>query len=117
MLIVVGGVFVGVMTATEAAAAAALYSALVAFFVYKEAHFSDLKGIFQRTVRSVGTVLFLAATATAFSWIVSYLRIPQYITTGLLSITDNQYILLLIINLILLFLGCFMNTACLLYTS
>lgn len=111
MLIVVGGVFVGIMTATEAAAAAALYSALVAFFVYREAHLSDLKGIFIRTMRSVGTVLFLAASATAFSWVVSYLRIPQYITSGLLSITSNQYILLLIINLILLFLGCFMNTA------
>ena len=111
MLIVVGGVFAGYMTATEAAAAAAVFSAFVAFFVYKEAKLSDLKGIFLRTIRSVGNVLFLAATATAFSWIITFLRIPQYITDMILSLTNNQYLILLIINLILLFLGCFMNTA------
>lgn len=111
MLIVVGGVFMGIMTATEAAAAACVYSAFVAFFVYKEAKLSDLKGIFLRTVKSVATVLFLAAAATAFSWIITFLQIPKQVTNLLLSITTNKYLLLLIINLILLVLGCFMNTS------
>lgn len=111
MLIVVGGVFMGMMTATEAAAAACVYSAFVAFFVYKEAKLSDLKGIFQRTVKSVATVLFLAAAATAFSWIITFLQIPRQVTNLLLSITTSKYLLLLIINAILLVLGCFMNTS------
>lgn len=111
MLIVVGGVFAGIMTATEAAASAAVYCALIAFFVSKEARLKDLPGIFKRTIKSVATVLFLASSATAFSWVLTYLKIPQLVTNALLSVTSNKYIILLIINVILLFLGCFMNTS------
>lgn len=111
MLIVVGGVFAGIMTATEAAAAAAAYCFFVAFFISREAKITDLPGIFKRTLRSVATVLFLASSATAFSWILTFLKIPQYVASGLLAVTANKYILLVFINIILLILGCFMNTS------
>ena len=111
MLIVVGGVFAGIMTATEAAAAAAIYCGIVAFFVTRQAKVKDLGGIFKRTLKQTATVLFLASCATAFSWVVTYLRIPQAISASLLGLTDNKYVILLIINLILLVMGCFMNTA------
>lgn len=111
MLIVVGGVFAGIMTATEAAALAAIYCGFIAFFVSKEAKLSDLPGIFTRTLKSTATVLFLASSATAFSWVITFLRIPQSVSVALLSITTNKYLLLLIINALLLVMGCFMNTA------
>lgn len=111
MLIVVGGVFAGIMTATEAAALAAIYCGFIAFFVSKEAKVSDLPGIFTRTLKSTATVLFLASSATAFSWVITFLRIPQSVSAALLSITTNKYLLLLIINALLLVMGCFMNTA------
>lgn len=111
MLIVVGGVFAGIMTATEAAALAAIYCGFIAFFVSKEAKLSDLPGIFTRTLKSTATVLFLASSATAFSWVITFLRIPQSVSAALLSITTNKYLLLLIINALLLVMGCFMNTA------
>ena len=111
MFIVVGGVLLGIMTATEAAAAAAVYCALVAFFVSKEAKLKHLPGIFKRTLKSTATVLFLASTATAFSWVITYLRIPQAITNTLLSLTTNKYIILIIINIILIIMGMFMNTS------
>ena len=109
MVIVVGAVFGGIMTATEAAAAAALYTFVVAYFIHRTAKWSQLVGVFRRTVKIIGSVLILAATATAFSWVVTYLRIPQLVTAGLLAVTQNKIIMLLIINMILLVLGCVMN--------
>ena len=111
MLIVVGGVFAGIMTATEAAAAAAIYCGIIALFVTREAKMADMPGVFKRTLKQTATVLFLASSATAFSWVVTYLRIPQAVSAALLGLTDNKYVVLLIINLILLVMGCFMNTA------
>lgn len=111
ILIVVGGVFVGLMTATEAAAAAAVYSFIVAFFIHREAKWSDLPGMFVRTAKTCAQTLFLAAAAFAFSWIVTYLRIPQTVTKILLTVSESKYVILLIINAILIFLGCFMNTS------
>ncbi len=109
MVIVVGAVFGGIMTATEAAAAAALYTFFVAYFIHKTAKWNQLIGVFRRTIKIIGSVLILAATATAFSWVITYLRVPQIVTAGLLAITQNKIVMLLIINLILLILGCVMN--------
>ncbi len=111
MFIVAGGVLLGFMTATESAAVAAVYCIIIAFFVSKEAKLKDVPNIFLRTLKSTATVLFLASTATAFSWVVTYLRIPQAISSGLLGLTSNKYALLLVINIILMGMGCFMNTA------
>lgn len=109
MVIVVGAVFGGIMTATEAAAAAALYTFIVAYFIHKTAKWNQLIGVFRRTIKIIGSVLILAATATAFSWVITYLRVPQIVTAGLLAVTQNKIVMLLIINLILLILGCVMN--------
>ncbi|MEN6593933.1 MAG: TRAP transporter large permease [Clostridiaceae bacterium] len=109
MLVVVGSVFFGWATATEAAAAAAAYMAIVGMAITRTVKFRDLGGIFKRTIRTIGSILILAATATAFSWVVTYLRLPQLVTEGLFSITTNKYVMLIIINVILLVLGCFLN--------
>lgn len=109
MLVVVGSVFLGVMTATEAAGAAAVYTFIVTYFINRTAKWSQLRGVFSRTVKTIGSILVLAAAATAFSWVITYLRVPQMVTNGLLALTSNKYILLIFINVILLVLGCFMN--------
>lgn len=110
VLIVVGGVVVGICTATEAAALAVVYSFIITFFVFRDIPLKDFSNILKRSVKTMSTVLILTSCATAFSFFITYLQIPQSLTAGLLSITSNKYILLLLINLILLVLGCFMNT-------
>lgn len=115
MLVVVGSVLLGWMTATEAAAAACIYTFIITFLVERAGSLKSLYEAFSRTIRTIGSVLILAACATAFSWVITYLRIPQLVTAGLLAITSNKYIMLLIINVILLIMGCFMNMVSIVY--
>ncbi len=115
MLVVVGSVLLGWMTATEAAAAACVYTFVVTFFFEKAGTAKDLVNALAKTIRTIGSVLILAACATAFSWVITYLRIPQLVSAGLLAITDNWYVMLLIINAILLVMGCFMNMLSIVY--
>ena len=115
MLVVVGSVLLGWMTATEAAAAACIYTFIITFLVERAGSIKDIYSAFSRTIRTIGSVLILAACATAFSWVITYLRIPQLVTAGLLAITSNKYIMLLIINVILLIMGCFMNMVSIVY--
>ena len=75
----------------------------------------DLIASFRNTIKTIGSVLILAACATAFSWVITYLRIPQLVTSALLTITTNKYIMLIIINIILLIMGCFMNMLSIVY--
>ena len=115
MLVVVGSVLLGWMTATEAAAAACIYTFIFTFVVEKAGTVKDIYVAFPRTIRTIGSVLILAACATAFSWVITYLRIPQMVTAGLFAITTNKYVMLLIINVILLIMGCFMNMVSIVY--
>ena len=115
MLVVVGSVLLGWMTATEAAAAACVYTFIVAFGFERAGSWKKLYDAMSKTIRTIGTVLILAACATAFSWVITYLRIPAMVTQGLLAITTNKYLLLLIINVILLIMGCFMNMLSIVY--
>lgn len=117
MLVVVGSVLLGWMTATEAAAAACIYTFIFTFVVEKAGTVKDIYVAFSRTIRTIGSVLILAACATAFSWVITYLRIPQMVTAGLFAVTTNKYVMLLIINVILLIMGCFMNMVRLVITA
>lgn len=110
VIIVVGGVVAGVCTATEAAALAVVYSFIVTFFVYRDIPLSEFKNILIRSVKTMSTVLILTSCATAFSFFITYLQIPQKLTVALLAISSNKYVLYLLVNLILILLGCFMNT-------
>lgn len=115
MLVVVGSVLLGWMTATEAAAAACIYTFVVTFLFERAGSGKALLNAFAKTTRTIGSVLILAACATAFSWVITYLRIPHVVSAGLLSITNNKWVMLLIINLILLVMGCFMNMLSVVY--
>ena len=108
LVLVIGGIVAGIFTATEASAIAVLYSLLLGF-AYKQITFKKLPQIFLNASSTTAVVMLLIAASMSMSWALSFEHIPQDISSGLLSITDNKIALLLIINLILLFVGVFMD--------
>lgn len=108
LVVVMGGIVAGIFTATEAAAVAVLY-ALVLAFIYREITFLDLPRIFVDASCTTAVVLLLVATSVGMSWIMAYVNIPQSVTAALVSLTDNGIVILLIINVILLCVGVFMD--------
>lgn len=104
-VIILGGIFSGWFTATESGAIACVYAFILTFFVYRDLPLSHAKIIFLKTFRTVAMVLFLIAASSAFAWVLTYLKIPALMTEGLLAISDNPIIILLIINILLLILG------------
>ncbi|MGM9755767.1 MAG: TRAP transporter large permease subunit, partial [Parabacteroides sp.] len=108
LVIVIGGILAGWFTATEASAIAVLYALLLSFF-YKEMTWRDLPEVLLRSARTTAIVLLLVATCTGLSWIMSYENIPQTVSRLLLAISDNPVVILLLINVILLAVGIFMD--------
>lgn len=108
LVVVIGGIVAGIFTATEASAIAVIYT-LVLAAIYKEITWKDVSPILLETVKTSAIVLLLIATSIAMSWVMSYENIPQEISNTLLAVSDNPIIILLIINLILLFVGIFMD--------
>lgn len=108
LIVVIGGIVAGIFTATEASAVAVLYC-LVLTFIYREVSWQDLPGIFLSAASTTAIVMLLIGTSMSMSWIMAYENIPQNITELMLSISDNKYIVLFIINLLLLFVGIFMD--------
>jgi tripartite ATP-independent transporter DctM subunit len=108
LVVVIGGIVAGIFTATEASAIAVIY-ALALGFVYKEIRFKDIVPILLETTKTSAIVLLLVATSIAMSWVMSYENIPQEISSALLGISDNPIVILILINLILLFVGVFMD--------
>jgi tripartite ATP-independent transporter DctM subunit len=108
LIVVIGGIIAGYFTATEASAIAVLYT-LILSMIYKQIKISHLPQILLRTVVITSIVLLLVGTSMGLSWVMSYANIPQSVSEGLLSISSNKIFLLLIINMILLFVGIFMD--------
>ncbi|MDO6516034.1 TRAP transporter, DctM subunit [Zobellia uliginosa] len=108
LVVVIGGIVVGVFTATEASAIAVLYSLLLGLF-YKEISFDRLPKILLDSTSTTAIVMLLIGASMSMSWALSYENIPQEISSGLLGISDNKIVILLIINLLLLFVGIFMD--------
>ena len=108
LFIVIGGIVAGFFTATEASAIAVLYTFLLGM-IYKEIQLKDLPKILLESSKTSAIVMLLIAASMSMSWILSYENIPQNLSDLLLSISDNKIIILLIINLLLLFVGIFMD--------
>ncbi len=108
LVVVIGGIVAGVFTATEASAIAVLYS-LILGFVYKEISLKSLPKILLDSSATTAIVMLLIGASMSMSWALSYENIPQHISTGLLSLSDNKIAILLIINLLLLVVGIFMD--------
>lgn len=109
--IIIVGVTAGVCTATEAAAVACVYAFIITFFVYREIPLSAMKKILRNTLSTLSMVMALMATAQMFSYLLAYLRIPAMLTELLMNISSNPAVILLLINFLLLFLGCIMDMA------
>jgi len=111
MVIVVAGVITGLYTATESAAIAAVYAFIVTFVVYREIPFSHMNEILMKSLRTLAIVMALIATSSAFGWMLAYLKVPAMATQALLSISSNKEVILLVLNVLMLFLGCIMDMA------
>ena len=108
LVVVIGGIVTGVFTATEASGIAVLYC-LVLSFAYRELKISSLKSIFLSSVGTTAIVMLLIATSMSMSWVMSFENIPQNVSSALLSLSDNKFVILIIINILLLFVGTFMD--------
>lgn len=109
MFIVLGGIICGIFTATQAGAAAVIYSLFLAMVVYKNVGWDDLYNILLKTAVTTAFIFLLIATSKAMGNLMVRLDLPQMVSGGLLQLTENKILLLLIINLILLFIGTFMD--------
>ncbi|MDK2879423.1 MAG: hypothetical protein PWR06_2139 [Thermoanaerobacteraceae bacterium] len=109
-VIILGGIYGGIFTPTEAAAVAVVYGFIVGFFIYKELKIKDLPKVFVNTAVSTSVVMFIIATAQVFGWIMTSQRIPEAIAQGFISLSSNPYVILLLVNILLLIVGCFMET-------
>lgn len=108
-VIIIGGILSGWFTATEAAIIACLYALFLDLIVYRELNFKKLKQIFQNTVIHTVKVMFIIASAGFFGWLLTFLKLPEQIIVGLTSVSDNKYVLLLIIIAVLVVLGMFLE--------
>ena len=111
MVIIVGGVSGGFFTATESAAIACIYCFIIAVFVYRQMKIRDMGKILYKSVKTLSMVYALIAAAGAFGWMMAYLRIPAKFTNLLIGISDSKVVVFLLINLILLVMGCVMDMA------
>lgn len=110
-VIILVGVTAGIFTATESAAIACIYAFIISMFVYKELKISMMPKLLMNTVKTLAMVFSLIAAAGAFGYLLAMLRIPTLITQGLMHISSNKIIIFLLINVMLMVLGCIMDMA------
>ena len=108
-VIIAGGILGGVFTPTEAAAIAVLYSFVLGWIVYRSIKLRDLLGLLANMAQITAVVFIILSTAAIFSWLLTVEQIPQTVANLILSVTNNKYLVLLIINMVLLIVGCFMD--------
>ena len=109
IFIVIGGILGGLFTATEAGAVAVIYALVLAMVVYKEVSVSELAQILLRSAETTAIVMFLIGTSMAMSWLMAYENVPGEMASFLLGLSDNPIAILLLINLLLLAVGIFMD--------
>ena len=108
LLVIIGGIVGGIFTATEASSVAVVYC-LILGLIYKELSLDKLKGILIKSAETIALVMILIALSIAMSWVMSYADIPEQVTSALLGYSDNPIVVMIMINLILLVIGIFMD--------
>ena len=111
-VIILGGIYGGIFTPTEAAAVSVIYSLIIGLFVHKELNFKQMLDVTKRACETTATILVVIGCATGFSKVLTLGRIPTTVATLLTTMTDSKVLILLLINLLLLLVGCFMETVC-----
>ncbi|RHB36124.1 TRAP transporter large permease [Enterocloster aldenensis] len=109
-VILLGGILSGVFTPTEASIVTCVYALVVGVFVYKEIQITDVPRIVWENIRACTSIIVLIGLANVFAYILTAERIPQMVANSILSITDNRIVVILLINMVLLFVGMFMES-------
>ncbi|GAA0741174.1 TRAP transporter large permease [Clostridium oceanicum] len=109
ILIVIGGIIAGVFTATEGSVVAVVYSLVLSLFFYKTIKLKDLYNIFKESAEMTGIIVFLIGVSSIMAWVMAFTGIPSAISNSLLTLTNSPVVILLIINIVLLFVGTFMD--------
>lgn len=109
IVIVIGGIIKGVFTPTEGSVVAVVYTLLLSMIFYRTINLKNLISIFEESAKMTGVIVFLIGVSTIMSWVMAFTGVPQAISTLILGITNNKYIILLLMNLLLLFIGTFMD--------
>lgn len=109
IVVIMGGIIGGIFTATEASAFAVVYTLILAVLIYREVSIKELPKVILESVVTTAIVLLLIGTSMGMSWVMANADIPYTISDGLLAISDNPIVILLIINIILLIVGVFMD--------
>lgn len=109
IVIIIGGILSGAFTAIEASAIAVAYSLIISMFFYKTVTIKDIPQILKTAILTTGTIAFLLATSSMMSFAMAFTGIPQAISAAILGLTTNKIIVLLLVNLVLLFVGMFMD--------
>ncbi len=111
VLIIIGGILSGIFTPTESAAVACVYSFLVTMFIYRDYKWRELPLLVGRVVRTVGMVMIMIGFSVAFGYMMAIMQVPAKVTAFFLTISNDKYTFLLLINVLLLVLGTFMDLA------
>ena len=108
-MIIIGGILIGIFTPTEASVVAVIYALIVTVVVYREITLRDLPRILWESIEHTVRVLFIISAAGIFGWLLIHQRVPEAVIQGLMALSHNPWVILLILNVILLVLGCFME--------
>ncbi|HEX3576140.1 MAG TPA: TRAP transporter large permease, partial [Rhodopila sp.] len=111
LIIILGGILGGVFTAVEAGAVACVWAFFVTMFIYLDYRWRDLPALVHRTLRTVSMVMTLIAFASAVGYMMALMQVPAKITTALLEVSHNKYVILMLVNVLLLVLGCLLDMA------
>ncbi len=109
LVVIMGGIVGGVFTATEASAVAVLYTFVLSVVVYREVRLAELPAILLRTATTTSVVMLLVGTSMAMSWVMAFENLPQRVAAGLLTLSQDPIVVLLLINVLLLVVGTFMD--------
>jgi tripartite ATP-independent transporter DctM subunit len=111
VFIIIGGILSGVFTPTESAAVACIYSFLVTMFIYRDYKWRELPLLVGRVVRTVGMVMIMIGFSVAFGYMMAIMQVPAKVTAFFLTIANDKYTFLFLVNILLLVLGTFMDLA------
>ncbi|WP_101910195.1 TRAP transporter large permease [Marasmitruncus massiliensis] len=109
ILIVAVGIVCGIFTATEAGAIAAVYALIVTVFFYRTMNFKKLIGCFMKSLKTLSTIMAIIATSSAFSYVLSYLKVPTRVANALTTVSSNPAIVMFLMVMLMIILGCFMD--------
>lgn len=118
IVIVIGGIIAGIFTATEGSVIAVVYSLFLSLFIYKSITWKDIPKLLKDSADMTGIIIFLIGVSSIMSWVMAFTNIPAMVSSALLSVSDSKYVIFLLINIILLVVGTFMDMtpACLIFT-